>query len=194
MAAGDDRDPDDWFSEPKHERRRQARTAPARSEKPLRPGAGTAEDWIRDVGQSDGGRARESRGLRALAAATSALILLLIALAAGGVFSSNGGQPAAPPSTTTGAATAPAPTPPVPPKRPTIPPPATTLKPGDTGAQVKALQRALAHLGYPVGAIDGNYGKATQQALASFQRKKGLTADGILGPHTLQALTVALRA
>src|SRR5690242_3801931 len=37
-------------------------------------------------------------------------------------------------------------------------PPTTTLAPGDTGRQVRALQRELTALGYPVGAIDGAYG------------------------------------
>jgi murein L,D-transpeptidase YcbB/YkuD len=192
MATGDDQDPDDWFSEQEPKRRRQAR-APARSAKPERRVAGAAEDWIRDASPSDGERSHQPRSMRALAVAASALVLLLIALAAGGLFSSNSQQPAAPPPTTTGATTAPAQTVPVQRRRPT-PPPSTTLKPGDTGVQVKALQRALAHLGYPVGAIDGDYGPATQRAVTSFQRGKGLTGDGVFGPHTLQALTAALRS
>ena len=71
--------------------------------------------------------------------------------------------------------------------------PGTTLKPGDSGVQVKALQRALATLGYSAGAADGRYGPATKEAVASFQQPHGLTADGILGPKTLRALTRALR-
>ena len=71
----------------------------------------------------------------------------------------------------------------------TIPnPPTTTLKPGDSGPQVKALQRELASLGYSVGAIDGHYGKATTKAVTAFQRSHHLTADGIVGPATLLAL------
>jgi hypothetical protein len=66
--------------------------------------------------------------------------------------------------------------------------PTTTLKPGDTGAQVRALQRALKSLGYPVGTIDGQYGPATKTAVAAFQHSANLTADGVFGPNTLNAL------
>src|SRR5713226_3672034 len=70
--------------------------------------------------------------------------------------------------------------------------PATTLKPGAKGAQVRALQQALADLGYSPGKIDGSYGPATQKALTSFQRAAKLSPDGILGPKTLAALRKAL--
>jgi hypothetical protein len=71
----------------------------------------------------------------------------------------------------------------------TIPnPPTTTLKPGDSGPQVKALQRELASLGYSVGAIDGYYGKAATKAVTAFQHAHRLTPDGIVGPATLLAL------
>ena len=73
-----------------------------------------------------------------------------------------------------------------------VPAPATTLKPGDQGAQVKRLQRALLQLGYTVGAVDGDYGTSTEAALTSFQKAAALTADGVLGPATLQALKRAL--
>lgn len=71
----------------------------------------------------------------------------------------------------------------------TIPnPPTTTLKPGDSGPQVKALQGELASLGFPVGAIDGYYGKTAGKAVTAFQRAHRLTPDGIVGPATLAAL------
>jgi Putative peptidoglycan-binding domain-containing protein len=66
--------------------------------------------------------------------------------------------------------------------------PTTTLKPGDSGSQVKVLQRELVALGFAVGAIDGLYGQATTKAVADFQRAHHLTADGIVGPSTLVAL------
>jgi peptidoglycan hydrolase-like protein with peptidoglycan-binding domain len=66
--------------------------------------------------------------------------------------------------------------------------PATTLKPGDTGPQVKTLQRELQALGYSVGGIDGSYGTQTSKAVMAFQRAHHLTADGIVGPQTLTAL------
>jgi hypothetical protein len=70
--------------------------------------------------------------------------------------------------------------------------PAQTLKPGDTGAQVKTLQRALATLGYSAGKPDGDYGPATQVAVEKFQIAKGLAEDGVVGPATLAALQKAL--
>jgi peptidoglycan hydrolase-like protein with peptidoglycan-binding domain len=66
--------------------------------------------------------------------------------------------------------------------------PAATSKPGDTGTQVKKLQRALKALGYSVGAVDGQYGPTTKEAVASFQHDAKLTADGVFGPKTLDAL------
>jgi peptidoglycan hydrolase-like protein with peptidoglycan-binding domain len=131
--------------------------------------------------------------LRALVAprvlvATGVFVAFLLAvLAAAGVFSSGAPRTTAPIITTT----APPPTPPTT-TRPATGPPATTLKPGDTGAQVKVLQRALSSLGYSARALDGQYGPATKQAVAAFQGAHGLTADGIVGSKTLQALTRAL--
>ena len=67
--------------------------------------------------------------------------------------------------------------------------PTTTLKPGDSGTQVKALQRELVSLGFTVGAIDGSYGPATSNAVAAFQRARHLAADGVVGQATLLALS-----
>jgi len=115
--------------------------------------------------------------------AGGAVVVLIAGLAAGGVF--NGSSPKAPAivsvSVTTPTTTAA--TPAVARALPT-----TTLKPGDTGAQVRALQRALKALGYSVGTIDGQYGPATKTAVASFQHAAGLTEDGVFGPKTLNAL------
>jgi hypothetical protein len=112
-----------------------------------------------------------------------AVVLLIAGLGAGGVFNSS--SPPAP--TITGVSvttpTTTAATPAVSRALPT-----TTLKPGDTGAQVRALQRALKALGYSVGTIDGQYGPATKTAVASFQHAAGLTEDGVFGPKTLNAL------
>ena len=72
--------------------------------------------------------------------------------------------------------------------------PTSNLKPGDTGAQVKVLQRALARLGFSAGTIDGQYGPATEAAVERFQAAAGLTADGIVGPATLAALKTDLRS
>lgn len=56
------------------------------------------------------------------------------------------------------------------------------LKRGDRGPAVETLQRAL-----EIGA-DGVFGKLTARAVRQFQRGKGLTVDGVVGPQTREAL------
>jgi peptidoglycan hydrolase-like protein with peptidoglycan-binding domain len=68
------------------------------------------------------------------------------------------------------------------------------LKPGDQGAQVKLLQRALVRLGYAAGTADGVYGPSTKTAVSRFQTASSLTADGVVGPQTLQAIATALQS
>jgi peptidoglycan hydrolase-like protein with peptidoglycan-binding domain len=75
----------------------------------------------------------------------------------------------------------------------TLPTPTATLKAGSQGTQVKQLQRALAHLGYAPGTIDGDFGPVTEAAVMRFQTAAKLTADGVVGPLTLAALGKALR-
>lgn len=53
------------------------------------------------------------------------------------------------------------------------------LKPGDSGAQVKKLQKRLQALGYFEGSIGGNYQKLTTDAVKRFQKALGLKQDGI---------------
>lgn len=62
------------------------------------------------------------------------------------------------------------------------------LKQGASGGEVKEVQRRLKEWGYYTGAIDGVYGKQTVEAVKAFQRKNGLTADGIAGKSTYEAL------
>ncbi len=114
----------------------------------------------------------------------AAIVVLLAGLAAGGVFSGSSKPRTLPPSSVTvSTPTTTAKSSPSVPALPTSP-----LNPGDTGAQVRALQRALKSLGYPVGTIDGQYGPATKTAVAAFQHASNLTADGVFGPNTLNAL------
>lgn len=56
---------------------------------------------------------------------------------------------------------------------------------GSTGDEVRSIQKKLASLGYYKGSVDGIYGTQTQQAVTSFQRNCGITADGICGKTTL---------
>ena len=65
---------------------------------------------------------------------------------------------------------------------------AATYRQGSSGEQVRIIQTKLKNWGYYDGAVDGIYGSQTAQAVKYFQRKNGLTADGIAGPATLKAL------
>ena len=62
-----------------------------------------------------------------------------------------------------------------------------TLSYGSTGTEVKKMQQALKALGYNVSA-DGSYGALTQMAVTQFQKRNGLTADGVAGSATLKLL------
>lgn len=62
-----------------------------------------------------------------------------------------------------------------------------TLKKGDRGDEVKALQTLLNRLGYILD-VDGAFGSKTEEAVKDFQRQNGLTVDGIVGPKTWTAL------
>lgn len=66
----------------------------------------------------------------------------------------------------------------------------TLSKQGSQGSEVKQVQTKLRDLGYYKGSIDSVFGSQTKAALLSFQRAKGLTADGIAGPKTLKALGI----
>ena len=65
---------------------------------------------------------------------------------------------------------------------------AATLWVGSSGAEVKTLQTKLKRWGYYTGSIDGVFGSGTKKAVIAFQKKNGLTPDGIVGPATLKAL------
>ncbi len=65
---------------------------------------------------------------------------------------------------------------------------AVTYKQGSTGSTVKTIQQKLKNWGYYKGSVDGIFGKQTKEAVKYFQRKNGLTADGIVGNKTLKAL------
>ena len=51
--------------------------------------------------------------------------------------------------------------------------------------------KALSALGYPL-AVDGIFGKDTEEAVRAFQRDHELGADGMAGPRTLRAIGKAL--
>ena len=63
-----------------------------------------------------------------------------------------------------------------------------------TVSENKAIQQRLKELGYYKGSVDGVYGQGTRSAVISFQKANGLTADGIVGPKTAQALGITLNS
>lgn len=66
----------------------------------------------------------------------------------------------------------------------------TLSKYGSRGSEVTQIQTKLKRWGYYSGNVDGIYGSQTQSAVRYFQRKNGLTVDGIAGPKTLAAMGI----
>lgn len=64
-------------------------------------------------------------------------------------------------------------------------------KRGSSGSEVKQIQTKLKQWGYYDGAVDGVYGSGTERAVKDFQKKNGLTADGIAGNQTLAAIGIS---
>ena len=183
---------DDWFDEPE-----------ALTETQSGANRGVYEDveevWVLP-GEEEGSRVTAPREIviagrtltmtQVAIIAASLLAILFAILAAAGVF--NGAKAAQPPVIPTTGPTLPASTSTPANTTPTVEAPAQTLKPGDTGSQVKILQRALKALGFSPGKADGDYGPSTQVAVERFQVAKKLPEDGIVGPQTLAALQKAL--
>ncbi len=65
---------------------------------------------------------------------------------------------------------------------------AAVLRQGSRGGEVKEVQRRLKQWGYYSGAVDGIFGAGTKKAVIAFQKKNGLTADGVVGKATYRAL------
>lgn len=65
---------------------------------------------------------------------------------------------------------------------------AAVLRKGSKGGEVSEVQRRLKKWGYYSGSIDGIYGENTRKAVINFQKKNGLTADGVVGLATYAAL------
>ena len=63
---------------------------------------------------------------------------------------------------------------------------------GSVGSTVINIQNRLKELGYYQGTVDGIYGQQTFDAVAAFQRSRGLLADGIAGDQTLTALGIPI--
>lgn len=71
-------------------------------------------------------------------------------------------------------------------------PVSAALREGDRGSDVRTVQEKLKRWGYYSGEVDGIYGAQTASAVRAFQKKNGLTVDGIVGTATSQALGMTL--
>ncbi|MBW4644589.1 MAG: peptidoglycan-binding protein [Goleter apudmare HA4340-LM2] len=60
---------------------------------------------------------------------------------------------------------------------------------GNSGVTVRVLQRLLISNGYGM-RVDGVFGPLTETAVKSFQNRRSLTPDGIVGQKTWRALTI----
>jgi hypothetical protein len=183
---------DDWFDEPEPPTlesgrgSRQSYDAPSDTEEDVwtvpEDASRRSRRNQRSGGVVVGGHELTTTQIAILAIAGLAVIIAL--LAAFGVFSST---PA--PTVTTNTTPTTLPTTATITTTFTVTLPTTTpLQLNDTGPQVKLLQSALKQLGFYTGAIDGQYGPATQSAVQQFQSANGLSPDGVVGPQTLQKL------
>ena len=67
-----------------------------------------------------------------------------------------------------------------------------SLRKGATGTAVKTLQTNLKKLGFYTAYVDGSFGARTESAVKAFQKKYGLTADGVAGSATLKKIESAV--
>lgn len=63
---------------------------------------------------------------------------------------------------------------------------------GARSEKVVLIQQRLKQWGYYTGAVDGHFGRGTYNAVVTFQRKNGLTADGRVGSATASAMGIQL--
>ena len=63
-------------------------------------------------------------------------------------------------------------------------------KNGSRGEEVRKIQTKLKNWGYYSGSVDGVFGWQTENAVKSFQKKNGLTVDGVAGEKTLNAMGI----
>lgn len=69
-----------------------------------------------------------------------------------------------------------------------------TIRLGNRGERVKALQKGLISLGYLSGKADGVFGNKTLAAVKAFQSSNQLSVDGIAGRKTLSSLESAVKS
>ena len=59
-----------------------------------------------------------------------------------------------------------------------------TIKQGASGTFVYLVEFVLSAKGFYFGAMDASFGSGLTASVKSFQKEKGLTADGVIGPNT----------
>ena len=69
-----------------------------------------------------------------------------------------------------------------------VEPQSLTIRRGSLSNYVLIAQDDLNTLGYRTNGLDGIFGSATQNAVISYQRARGLSADGIVGCNTWRTL------
>ena len=63
-----------------------------------------------------------------------------------------------------------------------------TIKKGTSGTFIYLVEFVLSAKGFYFGAMDAEFGSGLDAAVRSFQKERGLTADGVVGPNTWYAL------
>ena len=63
-----------------------------------------------------------------------------------------------------------------------------TIRRGSRGDAVRRLEQALVDLGFDPGRVDSVFGRKTETALRTYQRTRGIIADGVCGPQTWAAI------
>ena len=58
------------------------------------------------------------------------------------------------------------------------------IKKGASGTFVYLVEFILSARGYYFGSMDAIFGSGLKASVKSFQKEKGLTADGVIGPNT----------
>jgi len=67
------------------------------------------------------------------------------------------------------------------------------VKKGDSGDEVKEIQKRLKNWGYYMGGIDGIYGSGTIDAVKAFQKAQGIKVDGVVGTQTASKMGIQLK-
>lgn len=68
---------------------------------------------------------------------------------------------------------------------------AVSYRMGSSGSVVREIQTRLKNWGYYTGDVDGIYGSKTAAAVKYFQKKNGLTQDGVAGTATLSKIGIS---